>query len=76
MSLEDRKELGTLHDMDWAEGRGFYLGLTEPDGGEITLSVEVIPGRFVGVKCDSARARDIAASLTELADITEKWENR
>lgn len=78
MSLEERQELGT-QEMAITEGEGFYVGLSEPAGGEIVIGVELPvnlspppgPGHYVTVRADAVKARDIAAAFIELAEVLE-----
>ena len=82
MGLEDRAELGT-QTMQARTGAGFYVGLTEPNGGEVVIGIELPPdfrddtghplgpGHYVIVTCGSVRARDISSALTELADVVD-----
>lgn len=77
MALEsDPQELGTRTDMKWREGGAFLLGLTEPDGGDMTISIETHPGsdRYIGVRAGSKQARSIAETMGKLADTIEEWE--
>lgn len=75
MSLENRRDLGTVSDMEIIPAKGIWVGMTEPDGGEVGISLDYATGKHLGVKCDSKRAREVAQSILELADIVEKWEN-
>lgn len=77
MTLEDRQDLGTQQ-VAVIEGDGFYVALSEPTGGEAVLGIELPPAlkskngpHYVIVKTDAAHARDIAASLIELAEALE-----
>lgn len=78
MALQDRLEFGTQQ-VATTEGKGFCLGLTEPEGGDIRLGIvlehsgeSMTPDQVIGVSCDAARARDIAAALIELAEVVEQ----
>lgn len=83
MSLEDQVQIERA-DIHWHEGAGLIVSMTEPTGGEISIAIG-LPEKvcrpdgeetvFYGVKCDSARAREVAMSILELADIVRKSED-
>lgn len=75
MSLQDRIELDT-QTVSVREGNGLLVGLTEPNGGEISLGIEEgeegeRPLKVVRIKMDAPHARDVAAALIELAGVVE-----
>ena len=82
MSLEDQVRIEQMS-IHWHEATGLSVGMTEATGGEVSLSVQLPvdmckpkegEDMFYGVKCNAARAREIALSILDLADIVEKWE--
>lgn len=82
MSLEDQVRIEKM-DIHWHESAGLSVGMTEATGGEVSVSIQLPPDVcepvgdeqvFYGVKCNAARAREIALSILDLADIVEKWE--
>jgi hypothetical protein len=58
----------------WREALGFAVGLTEPTGGQVMISVETSPNRWVGILCDSQRAREIAETINNRSDVVAEWE--
>lgn len=75
MQIQDRVELET-QTVSVREGNGLLIGLTEPNGGEISLGIEesdegVKPLKVIRIKMDAVHARDVAAALIELAGVVE-----
>ena len=71
MTLEEGIPEGVVTDIDWTEADAFNLGLTEPEGGEVVISVK-LGERHYGVTATAETARTIADALNELADTIEK----
>ena len=72
MPLENREEYdvdvpGSVVDM----GTGLYLST---GGGRLVLSIEYAdqPGRYLAIEADVERARQVAATIYELADELEQ----
>lgn len=78
MSLDERIDFGDQQ-LATTQGTGFCLALTEPNGGEVRIGIvtdanpprDAPPQQIVAITCNAQRARQIAASLIELAEVIE-----